>query len=321
MADPMDLPEPDRVEGAPHPRETEHLVGHPAAEAAFLEAFNSGRLHHAWMISGPRGIGKATLAWKIARFLRANPPGEAGLFGPPASLDTPPDHPVTQQSRALAEPGIFLLRRGPNDKGDRLSDQLRVDEVRKMRAFFGLSVVDGGRRVVIVDSADEMNTGAANALLKNLEEPPSGTVFLLVTHAPTRLLPTIRSRCRELRVAPLAPDALAAALTGAGHPPGDDAPALSELAGGSVGEALRLINGDGLALYAKLCATFERSPRYDRPRAIALADSTAGAANRARPRRGRALRPPRPRPAGRPRLGRHPAGVERTRRPWCRRQP
>lgn len=284
MADPAELPEPDRVEGAPHPRETLDLLGQEAAEAAFLEAFVSGRLHHAWLITGPRGVGKATLAWRIARFLRATPPPvrEAGLFGappPPATLAVDPAHPVARQVRALAEPGIFLLRRGPNDKGDRLSADLRVDEVRKMGAFLGLSVIDGGRRVVIVDAADELNQQAANALLKSLEEPPAGTVFLLVSHQPSRLLPTIRSRCRELRLGPLRPDDLARALEAAGVPPGPDAAALGTLAGGSVGEALRLIHLDGLSAYGELVAIFERAPRYDRLRAIALANSVAGAAN------------------------------------------
>jgi len=286
VADPAELPEPDRIEGAPHPREARALIGHGAAEAAFLDAFNSGRLHHAWLIAGPRGIGKATLAWRIARFLRATPAqGADGLFGAPpapASLDIPEDHPVTSQSRALAEPGIFLLRRGATEKGDKLSDDLRVDEVRKMRSFFGLSVIDGGRRVVIVDSVDEMKPSAANALLKSLEEPPAGTVFLLVSHAPARLLPTIRSRCRELRLHPLAADQLAPALEASGHAPGADIAALSELAGGSVGEALRLMLLGGLPIYGEIVAALANAPRYDRPRAIALAGSTAGAANKPR---------------------------------------
>ena len=145
-----------------------------------------------------------------------------------------------------------------------------------MRDFFTYSVADGGRRAVIVDSADEMNVQAANALLKSLEEPPAGTVFLLVSHAPSRLLPTIRSRCRELRVAPLATEALARALDGTGTDPGPDAAPLTELAGGSVGEALRLTHLDGLAAYAEIVAIFSAAPRYDRLAAIKLADSAAG---------------------------------------------
>ena len=194
------LPEPDRAEGAPHPRETGQIFGQEAAEAEFLDAFASGRLHHGWLLTGAEGVGKATLAWRIARFLLANQtPAEDGLFGappPPASLDVDPEHPVARRLRALSEPGLFLLRRGPNDKGDRLAQEIRVSEVRKLANFFGLSAADGGRRVVIVDAADELNTQAANALLKMLEEPPARTVMLLVAHQPSRLLPTILKEAR-----------------------------------------------------------------------------------------------------------------------------
>lgn len=283
MADLTDLPEPDRVEGAPHPRETKQLLGQSKAEEAFLDAFNAGRLHHAWLISGPRGVGKATLAWRIARFLLATPPQDGGgLFGAPelpGTLDIDADHPVVRRSMQMAEPGLFVLRRGPNDKGDKLSADIRVNEVRKLKEFFGLSEAGGGRRVVIIDAADDMNLSAANALLKLLEEPPSGAVLLLVSHQPSRLLPTIRSRCRELRLGALSPDDLAAALEAADAPAGADAAALGELAAGSVGEALALTHLGGLALYRDLISIFERAPRYDRPRAIALANSMAGAAN------------------------------------------
>lgn len=288
MADPGDLPQPDRIEGAPHPRETATIYGQHAAEAAFLDAFNAGRLHHAWLLSGPRGVGKATLAWRIARFLRAAEPAETtapGLFGEapaaPASLDIPAEHPVARLVAAGAEPGIFPLRRGPRPKPheDKLSADIRVEEVRRMRSFFALSVVDGGRRVVIVDTADEMNPQAANALLKNLEEPPAGTVFLLVSHQPSRLLPTIRSRCRDLRLPALGPDDLARALTAAGTDPGSEGAALAELAGGSVGVAVQLMQGEGLGLYREIAAIFEPAPRFERARAEALAGSLAGAAN------------------------------------------
>jgi DNA polymerase-3 subunit delta' len=286
MADDLsDLPEPDRIEGAPHPRDTARLYGQAAAEAAFLAAFNSGRLHHGWLISGPRGVGKATLAWKIARFLRATPPaGEAGLFGEaevPTTLDIAPDHPVARRARALAEPGILLVRRSPNATTGKLSKEIRAEDVRKLKDFFGLSLPDGGRRVVIVDAADEMNPTAANALLKMLEEPPAGAVLLLVSHQPSRLLPTIRSRCRELRLAPLGPEDLAAALEAAGAAAENPA-ALAELSGGSVGEAVTLALMGGLEIYATLVEIFAQAPRYDRPAAIRLAESTAGPANAAR---------------------------------------
>lgn len=273
------LPEPDRIEGAPHPRETPRIFGQNAAEAAFLDAYAGGRLHHGWLLTGPRGVGKATLAWRIARFLLAtSPAGDGGLFGdpapPPVTLDIAPDHPVARRMLAGAEPGLFVLRRGPNDKGDRLSADIRVDEVRKLKGFLHLSAADGGRRVVIVDAADELNVAAANALLKLLEEPPAGATLLLVSHQPSGLLPTIRSRCRELRLAPLSARDLAAALDQAAADTADAA-ALAVLATGSAGEAIRLSNLDGLQTYARIVALFASLPRLDRQAALALADSAA----------------------------------------------
>lgn len=280
------LPEPDRIEGAPHPRETRQLIGQDAAEAAFLDAFTSGRLHHAWLLTGPLGVGKATLAWRIARFLLATPEAdEGGLFGDappaPATLDIPDDHPVARRLLAGSEGRIFVLRRAWDEDKKKLKTVITVDEVRKMRNFLHLSAADGGRRVVIVDPADEMNPNAANALLKMLEEPPEGVVFLLVSHHPSGLMPTIRSRCRELRLSTLGPDDLARAVAAAGGDQGDSG-TLAALAAGSVGEAIRLTNLDGLETYRALVALFATLPRLDRPAALKLAEGAAqrGAAER-----------------------------------------
>lgn len=275
-----ELPEPDRLEGAPHPRETTHLFGQAEAEAAFLQAFNTGRLPHAWLITGPKGIGKATFAWRAARFLLASPPGGGGLFGapsPPNSLDIDPDLQVSRHVRALTHPGLYLLRRGWDDKKKVLRAQIVVDDMRAMKGFFALSAADGGRRVVIIDDADEMNLNAANALLKVLEEPPAGAVILLISHQPFRLLPTIRSRCRTQRLSPLEPGDLDLALAAAGGSnAGTDAVALAELAGGSVGAAMQLIHHDGLALYRDIVGLLGTLPRLNRPRAIAVSDAAGG---------------------------------------------
>ncbi len=273
-----ELPGPDQIPGAPHPRDTPRLFGQDAAEAAFLEAFGAGRLHHAWLITGPKGVGKATLAWRIARFLMTQAPSD-GLFGAPETpntLETDPELAVNRRVTAGSEPGVFALRRGRDEKSGRLRNEITVDETRKLRPFFGMSATDGGRRVVIVDAADEMNTSAANAFLKLLEEPPTGATLLLVSHQPARLLPTIRSRCRELRGAALGPDDLAKAMAQAGCEPDTDANALSELSGGSVGTAITLANEGGAALYARIAELLAKAPRIDRPKAIALAEE-AGA--------------------------------------------
>ncbi|PZQ48002.1 MAG: DNA polymerase III subunit delta' [Rhodovulum sulfidophilum] len=265
----MSEDEPDRLAGTPHPRMTGHLLGQGEAEALFLDALATGRPPHGWMITGPRGVGKATLAWRIARHLLA---GDAA--GP--TLDMDPEHPVFRQVAALSAPRLFLCRRPWDDKTKRLRAQITVDEVRALKGFFQMSAAEGGWRVAIVDAADEMNTAAANALLKVLEEPPERAVLLLVCHRPGLLPPTIRSRCRVLRCAPLGPEDLAAALDQAGVAvaPGA-APALGALAGGSVGDAARLLTGDGLAVYAEILALLARAPGMDRRRLVALAESCA----------------------------------------------
>lgn len=272
-------PEPDRIEGAPHPRETQQIFGQDRAETAFLDAFNTGRLHHGWLLTGPCGVGKATLAWRSARFLLATPDsGDGGMFGDalpgPDTLDIPPDHPVARRLLAGSDPGLYHITRRVNEKTARLRDQILAEDVRDLNRFLHLSSADGGRRVVILDAADEMNIQAANALLKMLEEPPARTTFLLVSHQPARLLPTIRSRCRELRLSSLPPSDLASALRQAGI--ADDLPeALAELAAGSVGAAIRLTRLGGLELYGEILALLRSFPDLDRPRALKLADRVA----------------------------------------------
>ncbi|KUJ79284.1 DNA polymerase III subunit delta' [Ruegeria profundi] len=280
-----DIPTPDQAPGAPHPRETQHLFGQSAAERAFLDAYTSDRLHHGWLLTGPRGVGKATLAWRIARFLLATPPVEDdGLFGappPPETLEINADHPVAHRIQAGAEPGLAAITRSLNDQG-RLRNEIVVDDIRKLGKFFGLSSADGGRRVVIVDAADEMNVSAANALLKMLEEPPARTTLLLVSHQPSRLLPTIRSRCRTLRLSPLGSEEMKSALKQTGAELPAQTEHLAALSAGSVGDAVRLINLGGLKIYAELTGILGTLPRMDRQRALALAEAAAqrGAADR-----------------------------------------
>jgi DNA polymerase-3 subunit delta' len=271
MSDPLD--EPDRLEGAPHPRHSWTLYGQAAAEAAFLAALGAGRPHHGWLISGPRGVGKATLAWRIARHMLA------GAAGDTLAMD--PADPVFRQAAALGAPRLFLARRPWDEKAKRLRTAITIDEIRALKGFFQLTAPDAGWRVAIVDAADELTPQAANALLKTLEEPPPRALILLVCHAPARLLPTLRSRCRDLRCAPLGPEDLARALADAGADPAA-APALGALAGGSVGEALRLAAQDGPALYDELMALVAAAPGPDRRRAVALAETCAGRGAEAR---------------------------------------
>jgi len=268
-----DIPQSDQIAGAPHPRETVRLFGQDLAQTDFLRAFSTDHLHHSWLITGPKGVGKATLVWNIVRFLLSQDGG--GTAGAD-NLHIAPEDPVFRRVAALAEPGVFLCRRPWDEKKKRLKANITVEEVRKLKSFFTLSAADGGWRVAIVDCADEMNASAENALLKILEEPPAKTIILLISHQPARLLPTIRSRCRALRCQALTPTALNDAMTQAGFDAGDNAVALAELSGGSAGAAIALLAQDGLALYADILSLIATAPRMNRPRILALGEKCSG---------------------------------------------
>ncbi len=270
-------PQPERLDGAPHPRDTATLIGQDAAEAAFVDAFNSGRLHHAWMLTGPRGVGKATLAWRIARFLLAMPASDAGgMFAPdPAtSLHVAPDHPVAQRIASGGEGRIRNVTRTINPDTKKLRKEIVADDIRALNGFFQMSAPDGGYRVVIIDDADLMNTTAANALLKMLEEPPARALLLLISHQPSGLLPTIRSRCRTLPLRTLSETEVREAMAQAGVE-AQNAAGLTALSGGSVGGAMRLSLLGGEPLYADLIGLMGTLPRMDRPRALKLAEGAA----------------------------------------------
>ncbi len=275
------IPEADRFGNYPHPRHTHRLHGHLAAEAALAEAFASGHMHHAWLIRGAEGIGKATLAYRFARHVLAEPIERDRLGG---SLEIAGDTAASRQVGALSHPGLLVIRRPWNQKDKRFAASIPIDEVRKLRGFLSLSAEEGDWRVVIVDSADELAGPAANALLKSLEEPPARTVFLLISSEPGRLLPTIRSRCRTINLAPLADvdlrraaeDAIAAAD---GEPPDEQLwPKLASLAAGSVRRALSLSQADGLKLYERIEALLAAMPKVDWTMAHALSDELGLAA-------------------------------------------
>ena len=278
------LPEIDRLEGFPHPRDTAELFGHEAAEQEFAAAFAGGRMHHAWMLSGPAGIGKATLAYRVAKFALATPQERSAA----TDLAISDKSIAAAQVRALSHPGLAIVRRAYDTKTKRFPATIPVDSVRELKTFLGRTADEGAWRIVIVDSADELNLNAANALLKALEEPPRRTIFLLVVAQPQRLLRTIRSRCRTLEMAALSPSdlrrAATGALTAADTPPPAEADwrALESLAGGSVRRLLELSATDGLSLYRRIEALFQALPRIDWQSAHALGEELGSAAADAR---------------------------------------
>ncbi|MGF1444641.1 MAG: DNA polymerase III subunit delta' [Pikeienuella sp.] len=254
-------PEPDRLDCAPHPAETALIFGQDAVARVLARAEASGRLHHAWLLRGLEGVGKASFAYGFARRLLAEGRDPA---------------PVAARIRAGTEPGLRVLRRSVNESTGRLRQAIGIDEVRLLKGFLTLSLPDGGRRVVIVDPAEELTQQAANALLKMLEEPPPRTVFLLVSQSPERLLPTIRSRCSTLSFHPLGMEDLARALAQAGHPlDAAEAARLTALSGGSVRQAIVLEQGDGLSRYAELVGLLAGGG-LDRAGLAALAETVSG---------------------------------------------
>src|SRR6202045_4395169 len=233
-----------------HPRENTALAGHREAETALLNAYRSGRIPHAWLIGGAQGIGKATLAYRMARFVLAHRDPLAADVQNAETLWVDPSDPVARHVAAGAHGGLLTLERSLNDKGV-MRTVITVDETRETISFFGSTAAVEGWRVCIVDTVDELNPNAANALLKILEEPPRQSLFLLVSHAPGRVLPTILSRCRRLTLRPLSTVEVIQAAAQAANLATDD-PALSEAADaaeGSVARALTLLGGDAVKLH------------------------------------------------------------------------
>jgi DNA polymerase-3 subunit delta' len=255
------------------PRETTALFGHHDAEQTLLAAYRSGRIPHAWLIGGPQGIGKATLAYRMARFVLTHGDPSVAAVQSAADLHVGEDDPVARQVAGGSHGGLLTLERSVNDKGT-MRTVITVDESRETIGFFGSTAAVGGWRVCVVDTVDELNANAANALLKIIEEPPERALFLLVSHTPARVMATIQSRCRKLPLRPLDTDdviAAAAEATGLARDAAlRDAAAMAE---GSVSRALTLMGGEALGLHQRTLDMLNRLPQVD-PRALhALGDA------------------------------------------------
>jgi DNA polymerase-3 subunit delta' len=247
------------------PRERRDLIGQEAAEATLLSAARSGRLAHGWLLAGPRGVGKATLAYRFARWLLAG-----------RSPDSMAADPASQAARLIAvgsHPDLRVLERGQSEAGRRRTE-IVIADVREATASLRLTPALGSWRVVIVDAADDMNPNAANALLKLLEEPPARAILLLVAHAPARLLPTLRSRCRRLDLRPLA-EADVLRVIGPEVSDEAEARALARLVEGSPGRALELAEAGGIAFYRDIVAVTGAIPALDIAALHGMADRWA----------------------------------------------
>ncbi|NOT42675.1 MAG: DNA polymerase III subunit delta', partial [Alphaproteobacteria bacterium] len=255
------------------PRERFELYGHEAAAETLATAARSGRLPHAWILAGPKGVGKSTLAWRFARALLAH-----GASNCPDDLAVPQSNPVARQVAALAHPDLVVIRRPWDHDKKRFKTELPVDEVRRLHGFFSRHASEGGARIAIIDTADDMNRASQNALLKILEEPPSNSILLLVSHAPGGLLPTTRSRCRLLTLRKLNDRSMQEAVAALAPSIDQKAQALlSALAGGAPGRALELAESDALAMYREIVELLLSLPRLIGARLFGFAEKVARA--------------------------------------------
>ncbi len=275
---------PEELDDEFAPWRNGELAGHGEAERTLLGAWNSGRLPHAWLISGPKGIGKATLAYRFTRFVlsRGGPEFDASqetMFADPEApqgLQVDANHPACLQIAQRAHPGLRVIEKSWDDKNKRLRGEIVVDDVRGAIRVFAMTAEADSWRVVIVDAADEMNVNAANALLKTLEEPPHNGLLLLISHNPGRLLPTIRSRCRTLALKPLEEDDVLSIIAARNPDAAPDAlTTLVRLADGSPGRAFGLMEEGGPALYEDLIGMLRDLPDIDAAGLHKLADRLA----------------------------------------------
>lgn len=253
----------------PHPREVFYLQGQSSAEAAFEEARGRGRLHHAWLLTGPEGVGKATFAYRAARRLLGAPPAPA--YG---DLGSDPNHAVSRQVMARSHPDLMVLEReGPDGKPRKV---IPVEDARRLSEFFSKSPASAPHRVAIIDAADDLNVNAANAILKTLEEPPPRGVLFMVSHSPGRLLPTIRSRCRRLAFHALELEDAAAFVRNHAEVNDEESLRLSRMAGGAPGRALGLAAAKAIAVDDAVRELLADLPRVDETRALSLAERFRG---------------------------------------------
>ena len=229
-------PEADKADGCPRPRDVYSLVGHKDEEAKFASMFTGDTLHHAWLLNGPKGIGKATLAYRMIRRVLGGMPETDG------TLDVPHSDPIAQRVQSLGHGDFLLIRRPYDQKTKKLRAEIPITEARKIGDFFSRKASEGRWRVCLIDSIDEMNRNATNAVLKTLEEPPEKALLILLSSAPGRLLPTIRSRCMSLPLRPVADADLRSWLSerSSGVSP-DDIEAAVFLANGAPGKAFAYI--------------------------------------------------------------------------------
>ncbi len=266
----------DPRETPAHPRHTYSLIGHRDAEQQLLNAYRSGKFHHGWLLGGPKGIGKATLAYRLARFILANPDPASPQVKEATDLYVDEHNPVAMRIASRGHSDLSVLTRQLHPKTKKLRAQISVDDARSTTGLFQRTAGEGGWRVCIVDAADDLNSASANSILKILEEPPKNSLFILVSHSPGRLLPTLRSRCLRLDLQSLSDDDVIHVLgQGLLEKPLEDneLSSLLSLADGSPGRAMQLLNSKGARQFIIFEKMVSQNSPFDLSATISIAET------------------------------------------------
>ena len=269
----------DKIAGAPHPMLANKIIGHSSQKLSFLSSFASNRLPQCWLLAGDMGIGKASFAWLIAKFLLTTKYQPADLKNDLNesninSILEPQSGSILNRIISGSEQRVYIVRRGYNEKRKTFFKNISIEDVRKLQSYCSLSIADGGKRIIIIDTADDLNKSSSNALLKLLEEPPKNTIFLLISHQPNLLVPTIKSRCQKLSFSNLDQTDLGAVLTAIGCKiePSDEV-SLSILSKGSAGAACRLINSNCINLYSDILNISSSLPNLNTNKILQLSQN------------------------------------------------
>ena len=269
----------DKIAGAPHPMLANEIIGHSSQKLSFLSSFASNRLPQCWLLAGDMGIGKASFAWLIAKFLLTTKyqPADLKIDLSKTNINSilePQSGSTLNRIISGSEQRVYIVRRGYNEKRKAFFKNISIEDVRKLQSYCSLSIADGGKRIIIIDTADDLNKSSSNALLKLLEEPPKNTIFLLISHQPNLLLPTIKSRCQKLSFSNLDQTDLGAVLTAIGCKiePSDEV-SLSILSKGSAGAACRLINSNCINLYRDILNIASSLPNLNTNKILQLSQN------------------------------------------------
>ena len=269
----------DKIAGAPHPMLANEIIGHSSQKLIFLGSFASNRLPQCWLLAGDMGIGKASFAWLIAKFLLTTKyqPADLKIDLNESNINSilePQSGNTLNRIISGSEQRVYIVRRGYNEKRKTFFKNISIEDVRKLQSYCSLSIADGGKRIIIIDTADDLNKSSSNALLKLLEEPPKNTIFLLISHQPNLLVPTLKSRCQKLSFSNLDQTDLGAVLTAIGCKiERSDEVSLSILSKGSAGAACRLINSNCINLYSDILNISSSLPNLNTNKILQLSQN------------------------------------------------